>query len=155
MITRDFLKSLDLFKDLRDDDAAALAALAAEHVYRKGDVIFREKDPALHVYVVVAGVVEVTKGTAARPLPLARLERGEVLGEVAAFDGGPRSATATAAVVPETRLVGWDVATFQRFLSEHPAAGASVEAVLLRKVAARLRQTSEALHVLLRNFEGA
>lgn len=157
MITREFLKSLDLFRDLQDGDAASLAGLGREEVFRKGEVVFRERDAANKVYVVMSGVVEVTKGGTGggKPAVLARLERGEVLGEVAAFDGGPRSATAAAAVVPETRLAVWGIPDFRRFLSERPAAAASVSAALLRKLSARLRQTSEAVHTLLRAIEGS
>jgi CRP/FNR family cyclic AMP-dependent transcriptional regulator len=60
--------------------------------------VFRERDPGGKLYLVLAGVVEVSKaGT-----PLACLGRGEILGEIAAFDGGPRSAAA--GVIAETRL---------------------------------------------------
>src|SRR5437773_1632858 len=112
MITRDFLKSVELFSALAPADADALAAMAQEEVFQKGQTVFRERDAGGKLYLVVSGVVEITKMSAgAAPTPLARLGRGEILGEIAAFDGGPRSATATAAVVAETRLVSWDVVT--------------------------------------------
>jgi len=83
-------------------------------------------------------------------MPLARLGRGEVLGEIAAFDGGPRSATATAGVVAETRLASWDVAAFHRYLAARPQAGLLILTGLLRKLGTRLRQTSEAVQTLVR-----
>ena len=86
----------------------------------------------------------------AAPMALARLSRGEVLGEIAAFDGGPRSATATAGVVAETHLASWDVAAFHRFLAARPQAGLLILTGLLRKLGSRLRQTSEAVQTLVR-----
>lgn len=150
MISRDFLRSVELFAALQDADAEALAALAKEEVFRKGQPVFRERDPGGKIYVVLSGVVEVTKSSpGVRAHPVARLERGEVLGEMAAFDGGPRSAAATAAVVPETRLASWDQEDFHGFLSSRPQAATLVLGALLRKMSRRLRATSEAVQTLL------
>jgi CRP/FNR family cyclic AMP-dependent transcriptional regulator len=146
MITRDFLKSVELFSALSPADSDALVALAQEEVFQKGQTVFRERDPGGKLYLVLTGVIEVSKSST----PLARLGRGEILGEIAAFDGGPRSATATAGVVAETRLVSWDVAAFHRFLSARPQAGLVILTGLLRKLGARLRQTSEAVQTLVR-----
>jgi CRP-like cAMP-binding protein len=151
MITQELLRSADLFAGLSPEDAVALAVLGREEVFRKGQVVFQEKQAADRIYLVVSGVVEITRG-APRVHRLARLERGEVLGEIGTFDGGPRSATATAAVVPETRLVSWDAAGFRRFLQERPRAAAAVLQVLVRKMSARLRHASEAVHVLLQTL---
>lgn len=151
MITRDFLKSVELFATLSPADGDALAALAREEVFQKGQTVFRERDPGGKLYVVLSGVIEVTKTSAGGPpLALARLGRGEILGEIAAFDGGPRSATATAGVVAETRLASWEVAAFHQFLAARPQAGLVVLTGLLRKLGARLRQTSEAVQTLVR-----
>ncbi len=157
MITRDFLKSVEIFAALSPEDAEALAAVGREEVYKKGQAVFREREAAEKLYVVVSGVVEVTKAAPgdARVHRLARLERGEVLGEISTFDRGPRSATASAALVPETRLVSWTIADFQAFLSKHPQAAATIMTALLRKMGQRLRQASEGIHTLLRALEGS
>jgi CRP-like cAMP-binding protein len=157
MVTREFLKSVELFADLRDEDAVALAAIAKEEVFRKGDVVFREREAGEKIYVVMAGVVEIsTAGPGeGRSYCLARLERGEVLGEMAVFDRGPRSASAAAGVVPETRLAAWPAADFQKFLADRPAAAAALLGPFVRKLSARLRITSDAVRVLLRALEPA
>ena len=150
MVSRDFLRSVELFASLKDGDAEALAALAKEEVFRKGQAVFRERDPGGKIYVVLSGVIEVTKSSpGGRSHAVARLERGEVLGEMAAFDGGPRSAAATAAVVPETRLAAWDQEDFHGFLASRPQAAAPLLGALLRKMSRRLRATSEAVQALL------
>ncbi len=150
MISRDFLRSVELFAALRTEDAEALAALAKEEVFRKGQAVFRERDPGGKIHVVLSGVIEVSKSSpGGRSHAVARLERGEVLGEMASFDGGPRSATATAAVVPETRLASWDQEDFHGFLASRPQAATLVLGALLRKMSRRLRVTSEAVQQLL------
>lgn len=152
MLTRDFLRSAPLFSALVDADADALAALGREEVYKKGQAIFREREPSGKLYLVVSGVVEITKTSpgSERPAALARLERGDVLGEVSAFDGTPRASTASAAVTPETRVAVWDMEDFHAFLSARPAAASEILRRLVKTLGERLRKTSEAVQVLLR-----
>ena len=73
-------------------------------------------------------------------MALARLGRGEILGEIAAFDGGPRSASAVAGVVAETHLASWDVAAFHKYLAARPQAAVLILTGLLKKLGTRLRQ---------------
>jgi len=151
MITRDFLKSVELFAGLQPGDADALVSLAREEIFQKGQMIFRERDAGGKLYVILSGVVEISKASpGSAPMTLARLCAGEVLGEIAAFDGGPRSASATAGVVAETRLISWDVAAFHHYLASRPQAGHLILTGLLRKLGARLRLTSEAVQTLVR-----
>jgi len=153
MVTRDFLKSVELFSTLSPADADALASLALEEVFQKGQTIFRERDPGGKLYVILSGAVDVSKTEPGGALmPLARLGRGEVLGEIAAFDGGPRSATAVAGVVAETHLASWDVAAFHKYLAARPPAAVLILTGLLKKLGARLRQTSEAVQTLVRGL---
>jgi CRP-like cAMP-binding protein len=157
MLTKDFLKSVDLFAALVPEDAEALAALAKEEVFAKGEAVFREREASGRIYVILSGVVEVVKSAPAggRPYRLARLERGETLGEISTFEGGPRSATAQAAVVPETRLASWDSHEFLAFLGSRPRAATAILGQLVRKLGVRLRQTSDAVHTLLRALDAA
>ena len=157
VITRELLASVEIFSALSPADADALAAIGKEEAYKKGQPVFREREPADRLYLVVSGVVEVSKSAAAdgRIHRLARLERGEILGEISTFDRGPRSATATAALVPETRLVAWSIADFQAFLHQRPASAMTILPALLRKMGQRLRQASEGIHTLLRALEGS
>ncbi len=151
-VPADLLRSISIFSALDGEDSAALAALARETSYRKGDAVFVESDPAGDLYLVLSGVVEIFRQAPgeARPIALARLERGDVLGEISLFDGGRRSASASAAVTPETRLAVWDAGAFRRYLQDRPRAGLSILSALLGQMGRRLRQTSEVVHTLVR-----
>lgn len=83
-------------------------------------------------------------------MTLARLGRGEIVGEIAAFDGGPRSATAVGAVVQETRVHAWEMAESDRYLAARPQAALIILRGLLRKRGTRLRKTSEDVQTLVR-----
>ena len=152
MLTREFLRTVDLFAPLADKDADALISIGREEIFQKGQVVFREKDAGGKLYLVLSGVVEIAKApsSSVMPTPLARLGRGEIVGEIAAFDGGPRSANATAAVVAETRLFAWDMLDFNRYLSGRPQAALIILSGLLKKLGGRLRKTSEAVQTLVR-----
>jgi S1-C subfamily serine protease/rhodanese-related sulfurtransferase len=66
--------------------------------FKAGDVIFREgDDPHAEAYVVHSGVVEIRKRFDGTERLLSTLGEGELLGEMALFRRGPRSASAVAA----------------------------------------------------------
>lgn len=62
-----------------------------------GDILFQAGDPGDAVYVVVEGEVEVRTTTGGgRDVRLISLGPGDLVGEMAALDGGPRSADVAA-----------------------------------------------------------
>ena len=115
--------------------AAALELDAVQRRWPDGSVIFHEGDRADRVLLVLEGRVKLVaterNGTGA---VLAVRGAGELVGELAAVDGAPRSATALAmgavscAVVPAER--------FRAVLEAEPAAAMA----LVRILAGRLRE---------------
>ena len=63
MITRDFLKSVELFSTLSPADAEALANMAREEILLKGETLFRERDPGGMLYLVISGTIEISKSS--------------------------------------------------------------------------------------------
>lgn len=59
--------------------------------YSDGEIVFREGDRSHEMYIVHSGEVTVSKGG----VELARLGRGDFLGEMSLLESLPRSATAT------------------------------------------------------------
>lgn len=64
--------------------------------YRDGEVIFREGDASLAVFVVKKGRVRLVKSGAGGGVVLATLAKGEMFGEMGILDGVARTATAVA-----------------------------------------------------------
>ncbi len=63
----------------------------------KGQTLFFQNDPGDAVYIVESGSVEISiLNESGKKLILNIIRPPEVFGEIAAFDGGPRTATATA-----------------------------------------------------------
>lgn len=127
---------MGLLKGLPFSERAALLAGAFTSRFRKGEIIFRQGDPAGGLYFLRSGRVQISiQRPDGRTLALAVAKAGDTVGELAALDGGARTATAKALEVTTADYVPADV--FQSSLAAAP------EAVirLLRLMAARLRQT--------------
>lgn len=61
-----------------------------------GDVLFREGDVPTTGFLVERGELEIATTIHGKAIVLSHLRAGDLLGEMAVFDGEPRSATATA-----------------------------------------------------------
>ncbi|MCL6498814.1 MAG: Crp/Fnr family transcriptional regulator [Firmicutes bacterium] len=91
------LSSMALFAGCPAEELVALASGAQRRFYRRGEALFREGDPATGVFVMERGWVRVRcTSLDGRERALALLGPGDVLGEVAALDGGVQSEDAVA-----------------------------------------------------------
>lgn len=67
-----------------------------EKNYSPGEMIIKEGETGELAYKIVAGKVEVTKGTGDDEVRLAELEKNEVFGEMTLIDNKPHSASVKA-----------------------------------------------------------
>ena len=112
----------------------ALRALGRTRRFPVGAPLFHEREPGEAVLVLTSGRVKlscVTEG--GREALLGIREPGDLIGEMSALDGGPRSATATALEPVEVIAVSREA--FTGFLERTPG----VALVLARMIARRLR----------------
>jgi CRP-like cAMP-binding protein len=114
--------------------ADELRALGRERRHPVGDALFREREPADAVLVLLSGRVKLSCVTeTGREAMLGIREPGDLIGEMSLIDATPRSATATA-VEPVVVLVV-PSRDFTAFLHRTPA----VADAMLRTLTARLR----------------
>jgi CRP/FNR family transcriptional regulator, cyclic AMP receptor protein len=147
MLSKDAITSLlsrtDLFGGLALDDLQACAANFREARFVKGEVLFARGEPGTHLYLVVDGRVRLAIATeGGRELSFRHAVSGDLFGEIAALDGGPRSAEATAV----TRVIAYALERniFRDLWSTRPAISARVIVFLCR----RLRETSDQLEAV-------
>jgi CRP/FNR family cyclic AMP-dependent transcriptional regulator len=115
-------------------DAAALEERAIRRRFARGQALCHQGQIADRVMILTAGRVKVTTTTAdGREVVLAFRAPGELVGELAALDGAPRSATIAALEPVEVLALSPD--DFLAWLWSHPAAVAG----LLRVLSERLR----------------
>lgn len=83
-----------------------LAGQASEIVLDQGEVLFEQGDEGDALFVIVEGAVEFSiLSSAGRKLSLDIMRPGSIFGEIALFDPGPRTATATACEPARVRRV--------------------------------------------------
>jgi CRP-like cAMP-binding protein len=138
MVSPAELARIELFARFTPDDLGAVAACAQRRRYPRGSVVFLRGEPGDAIYVVEAGRVKIAlTSPQGKELVLGLLGPGDFFGELAVFDGEPRSADAIAA--EDSRLLVIHRADFRRDLEARPRMAVELVAVLSR----RLRRDAE------------
>ncbi len=108
-----------------------------------GDLLLEEGSPPDAMYVAVEGEFEVTRRVEDRELPIGRLGRGDVLGEMALLEERPRSASARALV--DSKVAEIDRDAFTELLDYAPFVLAMLKTVSNRNrhSEARLREAEK------------
>lgn len=142
------LAAMDLFKGLSARDVGKIAAQMRTRTVRGGQAVVSHQDESRDVYFVLAGSLRVNVlSERGRPITFRDLSTGHSFGELAALDGGQRSANVDARV---DSLVGvMSAQSFLGVLQEHP----SVALATLRKLTAIVRSLSAQVELLSMQVE--
>ena len=93
----DLLRNSALFAALAEPERAAIAGRMRRVDYAHNQMIFSRGDPGREIYLVLHGRIRLSVLTTdGRELSFAHVGPGNIFGEIAALDGGERSAGATA-----------------------------------------------------------
>ena len=112
-----FLANIKMFELLNEDDRVALAAVVDELKVPESHTLFQAGDPGDSLFIVREGQIELfIKDTAGQKIVLTTAEAGDMFGELAMLDTGPRTATALALTESEVLVLDRDdlVLLFQR-----------------------------------------
>jgi CRP-like cAMP-binding protein len=92
-----FEKSREIHRSPADAPAVTVEEPVIEILpLAKGEVLFKQGDPATAAYLVASGSIAIYREIEGKRVPVARIRKGELLGEMAIIDGTPRRATAIA-----------------------------------------------------------
>ena len=134
-----------LFGDLAADEIAACAVLFNEIHFAKGEKLFNRGETGTHLYLIAEGRVRLgIANEDGRGLSFRVAAPGDLFGELAALDGSPRCADATA-LTPVTAYSCERAALSRALWPTGNAIGAAVIAYLCR----RLRETSGQLEAVV------
>jgi CRP/FNR family cyclic AMP-dependent transcriptional regulator len=123
----------DFWSALPPDAAADLKRRAVPRTFRSGQTLLYRGGAPDRILIVLAGRVKIVATTPnGREVVLAFRGPGELVGELGALDGAPRSATVEAVEPVEALTVGVD--TFRSFLADHPAAALRLLEMLSRRL---------------------
>jgi len=136
----EILEKVPIFSELGGRHLGRLSKLMVPRQFRAGEVIIKENDQAAGFFLITSGKVEVVLGAdGANPHLAATLGPGDFFGEMALFEGYPRSATVRALEDTEClAMTRWD---FTAELRTHPEIAVGMLPTLVR----RLRETDARL----------
>jgi CRP/FNR family transcriptional regulator, cyclic AMP receptor protein len=151
-----------LLASLTPGQRQVVLGLGHARQYHTGDTLLNQGDPSDYIMIIVDGYVKISAvtGDGAESL-LAIRTAGDVIGELAAIDGLPRSATARAADAVIARFV--TKPEIDRCLRDHPdiarafnrAVGAKLRLATQRRVDFRRDTKTRLAQVLVELYYGS
>lgn len=112
------IRQVPLFQRLDEDSVETLLANFRYRLLPRGQALFEEEDEGSSLYVILSGRVRVEKGFGDEMRIVAELGAGEIFGEIALLEGGPRSATVR--VTDDARLLELPRDSFVRCIRRSP-----------------------------------
>jgi CRP-like cAMP-binding protein len=139
----DLLAKTALFGSLADSDRNSIASRMRRVEFAPDQMIFSRGDPGKELYLVLEGRIRLSiLSSDGRELSFAHAGAGAIFGEIAALDGGERTAGATAI----SRVQA--MALPQRAMLELVENNAKVAAAAIRFLCTRLRETDQRLEAI-------
>jgi len=126
-----------LLSDLDPTALMFLVRLGHRRVFKTGDILMRQGEASNSIHFLLSGKVraERSRRTDDRPVKLADLEAGGVVGEMGVVIDIPRSATVTA--LEPTESLELDAPNFERLAKAYPI----LHRVIAHLLSERLRAT--------------
>lgn len=139
-----YLKQVDIFASLSDEDLRDLVGAARRRTFRAGEVIFHRDDPGQVLYVIKEGKVKICLiSPDGQEISLVVFGKGEYFGELALLDGLPRSADAIA--LEKVECYTLQRSDFHKAIMKTPQIAIQVLEVLSQ----RLRRTDQQVEDLI------
>lgn len=133
------LKKMPIFEKLSHRELQAIIRILHAREYQPEEIIFRENEPGLGMYIIEKGKVAILSESA--KLQLTELGNGDFFGEIALLDAAPRSATAIAK--EPCRIFGFFQPDLFGLIERNPQLGVKIVLAISRLVCERLRQTNQ------------
>ncbi|MDX2013108.1 MAG: cyclic nucleotide-binding domain-containing protein [Myxococcaceae bacterium] len=122
------LEGVEIFAQSDVDDLAAVAGVAKEQVFRKGERVYAEGDPGDALYVIVEGACEARREGEV----VLTMKSRESFGETSLFDGAPRINEVVATA--DTTVLVIDRRDFLDLLGDRPELLAGMFRVMSRQL---------------------
>ena len=138
----DFISTVPIFDTLTRRQKYRLYSSMHVRHYKESEIVFRQDDPGVGLYIVRDGQVDVyNEYSDMTRKKIAELSKGEVFGEIALLNDCPRSATAVA--FTETVLLAFFRTDFLNLMDSDPKLGVRLVYRLAKIMAERLRIINE------------
>lgn len=142
--TRDLILTLPLFDVFKTDELDVLARHMHFAEILRGDHLFVEGDKGDFMCFVVRGLLDVLKkSTAGDHRVIARLGKGNTIGEMSIIDQSPRSATVIAR--QPSIVIILTKQEFGTLTESYPAMGVTLLKIIMRLLSSNMRLTTSKL----------
>lgn len=134
------LSKVSLFEKLAERHLKGIAQICTERVFQTGDYLMKQGESGIGLFIILSGKVKIEKtGLSGDKVEIAENGPGDIMGEMAVFDGAPRSASVVASEQTKCLvLASWE---FNSFLKSHPEVAIDILPIVVK----RFRETNEAL----------
>ena len=140
-LINEFIKSIELFAELDDDECRRVSRNMEEQVFEKDDLLFQENSPRKNLYIIYSGEIELFKKTPfGEEKRLSIFTKYDFLGEGSLMDDYPHSTSGRAMIKTTVFAISRDK------FAEMAAADSDIAVKILSRIARvisrRMRQTS-------------
>jgi aspartate ammonia-lyase len=140
-VISEFLKRIELFRELNDDERAAVVELIEIREFDKDDLLFQENSRRKNLYLIYDGEIELLKRSPfGEEKRLSLFGKYDFLGEGSLMDDYPHSTTARALLKTVVFAISSD--KFREFCSAQPELGMKILSGAARVISRRIRQAS-------------
>lgn len=135
--------SIQMFAEFSQDEIIEFIRHADKSVFKAGNLIIREGEPGLFMYIIVSGSAKIVKQVDDREECLTVLSSGEAFGEMALIDNMERSASVKA--ISDCTLLRISASSVR----EMPTVGTKTYRNIAMLLAQRLRYSNSLASLLL------
>jgi len=135
------LRTIPIFEGLGFNDLKKIELIVHKRTFMPNEIIFYERQPGAGMYIIKKGLIKLTKTVNEERVKISELKDGEFFGEMSLLDEYPRSAEATA--VEKTEALGIFRPDLFDLIESNPKLGYKILLKLSKRLASRLRETTE------------
>ncbi len=140
-LTKPELPSVGIVAEMDEDDRRLLGGYGEFLPAQSGQTLIEVGQEQPYLYLVISGLLHVTIQVDGRMKLVARIEAGETLGEVNAFD--PDTASATVAAQQFSQVWRANKSDIDEFVAAYPSAGASFLSGIITVMCRRVRTMND------------
>lgn len=135
-ITAEQLSQIAIFDKLTVEDLEDISMSVEYKKLPENSVIFKENDLGKEIYIINSGRVSIRKSIGKedkKEEELVILGRGSIIGEMAALDGSPRSASAVV-VIGDAGLFKISIQKFMNLLMKYPVISINLNRIFCKRL---------------------
>ncbi len=148
---RAVLKKIPVFEGFSSRELGALERVLHRREYLPEEVIIRQDEPGLGMYIIQSGEAVVISGR--DNVQLSRLSNGDFFGEVSLLDETPRSATVVAKT--HCHILGFFQSDLFALMERNPRFGVKIVIRVAKIIGDRLRKANQQVLALNEQLSAA